>query len=164
MKGVSCLLLLSAGLTAQPASENQANASAIRKLNSTLLTLKDGTSRNLVGRQLAADIASVADPDHRPSPAHVKVLADELAAGLPAGNLRAERLSQVTTPIVEVLQSAGTSTIGFYESVSRAEKALVALGVPAQYARSIAERLKTIGKQVRGPEGFPVDRVRPLMR
>lgn len=155
MKSVSCLLLLAAGLAAQPASENQANASAVRKLNSTLLTLKDGTSRSAVGRQLAADIAAVADPDHRPSQNHVKVLADDLATALPAGDLRADLLSRVTTPIVEVLHSAGTSTIGFHESVSRAERALVSMGVAAPQARSIAERLKAIGMQVRGPEDSP---------
>jgi hypothetical protein len=149
MKCVSCLLLVAATLAAQ-------DASAVRRLNSTLLTLKDGASRSSVGQQLAADIASVADPDHRPSPKNIRQLADDLTASLSVGSLRVDLLSGVTTPIVEVLHSAGTSTVGFHESVSRAEKSLASLGVPAPQAKHIAESLRAIGMQVRGPEDTPV--------
>ena len=156
MKGVSCLLLLAASLAAQPASGNQADADAVRKLNSTLLTLRDGTSRFSVGQQLAADIASVADPDHRPSQQFVRQLAVQLTVSLSGGHLRMDLLSQVTTPIVQVLQSAGTSTIGFYESLGHAERALTSMGVAPPTARRIAETLKAIGMQVRGPDDSPV--------
>ena len=149
MKRVACLLLLAAGLAGQPPS-------AARRLNSTLLTLRDGAARASVGQQLATDIVQVADPDHRPSPAAARRLADDLTASLAGANPSVDRLSQVTTPIVDVLYSAGTSTIGFYETVDRAEKALLSLGVNAQAARRFAESLKAAGMQVRGPEGVPV--------
>jgi hypothetical protein len=158
MKSVLGLLLLAASVAAQ-------NTTAVRKLNSTLLTLKDGAARDSVGRQLAADLSAVADPDHRPTLYILTKLADSLVTAVPVRNLRVELLSPVTGRIVDVLHSAGTSTVGFYEAVGAAEKALTAMGVAAPQAHSIADALTTLGQQVRGPDDSPVKelgRERPM--
>ncbi|SPE36387.1 hypothetical protein SBA6_560002 [Candidatus Sulfopaludibacter sp. SbA6] len=42
----------------------------------------------------------------------------------------AQLVSQVTTPIVEVLHTAGTLTIGFHEAVSRAKPVQDILPLP----------------------------------
>lgn len=155
MRSATCLCLLVASLAAQPAFDDPAAAAASRKLNATLMSLRDGASRFSVGQQFAADLASVADPDHRPLAKNVKNLADELTAAVSAGSVRFDLLPQVTAPIIAVLHSAGTSTSGFYESVEQAERALTSMGVAAPKARNIAGILKAIGMQVRGPEDFP---------
>jgi hypothetical protein len=141
-------MLLAASMAAEPSS-------AVRKLNSTLLSLKDGQPRDAVTLQLTTDLNAASDPDHRPMQLSISLLASQLANALPARDLRAERLSPLTSRIVDILNSAGTSTVGFYESVNHAEIALAALGVPKGKAHDIGQRLMTIGKQVRGPDDSP---------
>ena len=65
MKCRAFVLLTVASLAAQPSTGDAANASAIRKTQFDALTLKDGNARSTVGRQIAVDMASAADPDHR---------------------------------------------------------------------------------------------------
>jgi hypothetical protein len=154
MKCAMSLLLLAGALAAQPANSFD-RAAAVRKLDSTLLTIKDGKSSDDVSAQLAADLTAMADRDHRPSAIRIKVLADELSSVLNAKNLRVDALPQITGPIFDVLQSAGTSTIGFNDAISRFEVAMRVLGVEPRRARSAADRLRAIGKEVRGPDDSP---------
>ena len=155
MKCAISLLLLAGALAAQPGNTPD-RASAVRKLNSTLLSLKDGNSSDAVSAQFAADLTALADRDHRPSSIRIKVLADELTMVLNAKNLRPDALPQIAGPIFDVLQSAGTSTMGFNDSVTRFETALRLLNVEPRRARSAADRLRAIGKEVRGPDDSPV--------
>jgi len=151
MRSAIGLLLLAAGVAAAQQS------SAVRKLNATILTLKDAAPREEVSRQLALDFSAVADPDHRPMGLSLNLLASQLTIALPAKTLRPELLNPLTTKIVDILYSAGTSTIGFFESVDTVEAALLELGVTKRQAHEIAQRMLTIGKQVRGPDDMPVD-------
>src|ERR1051326_7726274 len=122
MKGLTFLLpLLATVVAAQPPGGDKADAPAVRRLNSTLSSLKDGTSRFSVRQQLAGDMAEVADPDHRPTQKNIQQFADALTAALSAGDLRVNQISNITVPIVEVLHSAGTSTIGFYQDIRSEE-------------------------------------------
>jgi hypothetical protein len=159
-----CLLLLGAGLAAQPGSraaqpgsDDGPDKAAVAKLNSILLTLNGATS-SAVSRQFADAILSMAESYHKPSRATVVRFSEELANGLALKELPVKPISQVSASIVEVLESAGVGTYKLKESVERARQALVALGLMGGNARSIAELLLTIGKEVRGPEDMPVQR------
>jgi hypothetical protein len=165
-----CLLLLGAGLAAQPGSraaqpgsDDGPDKAAVAKLNSILLTLNGATS-SAVSRQFADAILSMAESYHKPSRPSVVRFSEELANGLALKELPVKPISQVSASIVEVLESAGVGTYKLKESVERARQALVALGLMGGNARSIAELLLTIGKEVRGPEDMPVQRFLRIQR
>jgi hypothetical protein len=73
-------------------------------------------------------------------------------------------VSQLSASIVEVLESAGVGTYRFKESVARAKQALISLGLANWKAQGIAERLRMVGKEVRGPDDMPVERFRLRQR
>jgi hypothetical protein len=58
--------------------------------------------------------------------------------------------------LVGASESAGIATYRFKESVERARRALIALGL-ADGRRSLAEHLRSIGKEVQGPEDMPAE-------
>jgi hypothetical protein len=165
-----CLFLLGGGLaaqpgsrSAQPGSDDGPDKAAVARLNSILLTLNGATS-SAVSRQLADAILSMAESYHKPARGTVVRFAEELANGLAFKELPVKPISQVSASIVEVLESAGVGTYKFKEAVERARQALVALGLMDWNARSIAEHLRAIGKEVRGPEDMPVQRFLPRPR
>src|SRR6267142_1002740 len=139
-----CLLLLAVTLTAQ----TPLNDLAITRLNSTLMALKDSTSLSPIRQQLVNDIMALAEKDHQPSRPTVTKFVDELTVGLL--DLSINDISQVTTPIIEVLHNAGTGTLRFRTSVNRAQQALISVGVRASQATSIAGSLPELGNEVRG--------------
>ena len=158
-----CLFLLGTGLVAQSGSDDTPDKAAVAKLNSILLTLNGATS-SAVSRQLADAILSMAESYHKPTRATVLRFAEELANGLAFKELPVKPISQVSASIVEVLESAGIGTYKFKESVERARQALISLGLPGWKARSVAEFLRMIGKEVRGPDDMPVEPFRLLQR
>ncbi len=160
---ICCLFLLGAGLAAQSSSEDEPDPAAVAKLNSILLTLHREASASAVSRQLADGIMSLAESYHKPTRATVVRFAEELAYGLASRELPAKFVTQVSTSIVEVLESAGIGTYRFKESVARAKQALISLGLTDWKAQGIAERLRMVGKEVRGPDDTPVQmfRLRP---
>ncbi len=105
----------------------------------------------LLGAGLAAQSSSEDEPD----PAAVAKLNSIL--------LTLHREASASTSIVEVLESAGIGTYRFKESVARAKQALISLGLTDWKAQGIAERLRMVGKEVRGPDDTPVQmfRLRP---
>jgi hypothetical protein len=159
---IHCMLLLGAGsLAAQPGSDNGPDKAAVAKLNSILLTLRAGATPAAASRQLADVILSMAESYHKPTRETVLRFAEELANGLASKELPAKSISQVSASILEVLESAGIGTYRFKESVERTRQSLIALGLPDWQARSIAELLRRVGKEVRGPEDMPVQ---PFLR
>ena len=154
-----CMLLLCLSLAAQSVQEDQPDAAAVTKLNSTLLTLKHaGVTPASVGQQLVNDIISLAETTHEPSRATVVKFTDQLINELSARELPAKLLSQVTTAILVVLHSAVTPAYEFRASIGHAREALISLGVSAPKAQAVAERLMAVGKEVRGPEDIGVAR------
>ena len=150
-----CLLVLSAGLAAQSLSDDALDRTAVTKINSILLTLHQGNPA-AVSRQLTDAMLAAAEDYHKPMRATVARFAQELANGLASKELPPRQVSRVSASIVEVLESAGVGTYKFKASVQSVREALVALGVPEGQARNVADRLHTIGLEVRGPEDMPV--------
>ena len=155
---IGCLFLLTFGLVAQSNSEDEVDRAVVARLNSILLTSHRDATLLAVSQRLADAILSAADRDHRPTRATVLRFAEELTNGLSSRELPVKIVSQMSTSVVEVLGSAGVGTYRFKESVGRARQALITLGVADSTARNIAERLRMIGKEVRGPEDAPVMR------
>jgi hypothetical protein len=160
---ICCLFLLGAGLAAQTGSDDGPDKAGVAKLNSILLTLNGATS-SAVSRQFADAILSIAESYHKPTRGTVLRFAEELANALAFKELSLKPISQVSASIVEVLESAGIGTYKFKESVERARQALLALGVMGWTARNLAELLRMIGKEVRGPEDVPVQRFLRIQR
>lgn len=151
-----CLVLFGISGLSQSVPRDPVTAAAVKTLSSTLLTLKGPrASTSSVSQQLTNDIISSAERDHQPSRTAVVSFANELTGALGGRDLPANALSRLTTSIVEVLQSAGIGTLRFRASVSRAQEALISLGVDASTAQAVASRLMEIGKEVRGPEDIP---------
>ncbi len=162
---ICCLFLIAGGLTAQSSllaaqssSEDEADRAAVAKLDSILLTLHRDANASVVSRQLADCILSLAESYHNPARATVLRFAEELAYGLAWRELPMKLVSQLSASIVEVLESAGVGTYRFKESVARAKQALISLGLPNWKAQGIAERLRMVGKEVRGPDDMPLER------
>ena len=105
---------------------------------------------------MLADAVDAAEEYHKPMRATVLRFSEELANGLTSKDLAPRQVSRVSTSIVEVLESAGVGTYRFKASVQHVREALVAMGVADGQARSVAEHLRMIGKEVRGPEDMPV--------
>jgi len=163
MRNLICgLFLLSVGLAAQSNSEDETDRSSVARLDSILLTLRHEATP-AVSRQLTETILSFAENYHKPTRATVLKFSEELTRGLASRELPEKVVSQVSTSIVEVLGSAGVGTFKFRGSVDRARQALVTIGLAEARARSIAELLRMIGKEVRGPEDMPLERVRFLI-
>jgi hypothetical protein len=93
---------------------------------------------------------------------HTRTLPPEffslIAHGLAGKELPANQILELSVAIVEVFKSAGIGTDKFKESVERARRALVTLGLADGQAQTIAEYLRIIEKQVRGPKDMPVQR------
>jgi hypothetical protein len=153
MKSVlCCLLLLGVNLAAQPVSEDEASAAAVRKLRSTLLALKGpGASRLSLSKQLVDGIMSMAESDQQPSRATVARFADELTSALIGKDLRNAHVTILQQSIGEVLRRTGAT----FMSASRLRETLTAVGVDAWKTHVITKRFIAIGEEVRGPDDIP---------
>lgn len=124
--------------------------------------------------QVSAHIMLLAEKTHEPSRPDVVQFARDLivwsrsatvrpsspASSLYLGAGRAglpeRQANALVAEIDSVLKSAGTSTVGFRDHVTRFETIMLAVGSPKPTAHKLAAQLEAIGKQVRGPEDFPV--------
>ena len=66
---------------------------------------------------------------------------------------------QLATGIQKTLESAGTSTVRFHETIDAAKNAMRGLGISESQAQMLAKELKAIGDKVRGPEDIPLTSV-----
>jgi hypothetical protein len=108
---------------------------------------------------VATHMMLLAEETHEPSRDAVGIFARELVRTLAMRPLPESTVDQMVAEINAVFKSAGTSTAGFLDHVSAFQNALTPTFQKAAAAKLGAE-LKTIGKQVRGPEDTPVHRFR----
>jgi hypothetical protein len=109
--------------------------------------------------KLANHIMALAETPQPPRSV-IQAFADNLIrafAGKPVHN--SILVSQLATAIQKTLESAGTSTVRFHETIDAAKKATRCLGVSESQAQMLATELKAIGDKVRGPEGIPLSSV-----
>ena len=65
-------------------------------------------------------------------------------------------LQTVTQAILDVLQSSGVSSYRFHQAIDRFRNALLVLSASSAQANTAAGRLLILGQEVRGPEDFPL--------
>jgi hypothetical protein len=174
---IAYTLIACGSLTAQQSRKDESPATpALEKLHTDLAALMGAEVTLSFKQQVADDIMAVSEKAHRPpvtlvqdfANALTRALAGRRVANTPdekfklkpkatlAGKLLASQ-KQLTTDIQKVLQSAGTSTADFHETVDDAQTALIGLGVSMTEAQNLAELLRNIGMQVRGPEDMRMD-------
>jgi hypothetical protein len=140
-------------------------------------------------KQIADDIMAVSEKAHQPPVTLVQGVATALTsalAGKRVATLSNEKLGiggnkfkatlagkhlasqklvgQLAADIQKTLQSAGTATVGFHETVGAAQEALIGLGVSTAEAQNLADLLRNIGEKVRGPEDMPLQDLPPRVR
>ncbi|HTX37188.1 MAG TPA: hypothetical protein VME43_19295 [Bryobacteraceae bacterium] len=150
MKAALLLLALSLCLSAQ-------SVGAAPGLNSDLQSLRAGARPTpAFTRQVVAHILLLAERTHEPQAPTLQQFSESLVAALSGHSPAREDIDRLAGDIEEVLQSAGTSTAGFEQTIQDFEKHLMHAGVPAVRSRLVASNLEHIGREVRGPEGVPV--------
>ena len=107
-------------------------------------------------RQVGTHILLLAEKTHEPSATALQQFSGSLVEALAGRPLAAEDIDTLADWIEQVLESAGTSTVAFEETIEKFEKRLAKIGVPAARSHLVAVDLERIGKEVRGPEDFPV--------
>jgi hypothetical protein len=150
------LFTISFCLSAQSPAGRDAST-ALEPLKNDLQALRTGASFTTpFVRQFGKDILALSEKTHEPSAAAVQEFANGLAAALGGHALKTEEIDGFARAIESVLQSAGTSTVGFEQTVDDFEKKLMKAGVRALESHQVASSLERVGKQVRGPDDFPV--------
>ncbi len=130
---------------------------SVSELTSILVKLHDSrVSRAAVNRQFAKRLMSL---DGKSSGVPAADLADftaEFTEALAGRPFTGSQLTPAVSAVVDAMHNSGMGTMAFRELPDRFAKTLVAISVPPARARSIASRLDTIGKRVRGPDDLPL--------
>ena len=143
-----CLLLLGAGLNAQPTGEGR---TAAGKLKSILIALQHSkAAQTSLARQLSDEMVAFADTDRKPLRATVSGFAHEFTHALFGKSLTNAQVSVLQSSITDLLRG---STANF-NSASRLREVLVAVHVDDSKTQRITRRFIAIGEEVRGPDDY----------
>lgn len=146
MNRITCLLILTATLFAQPTAKLDSDLSALSKSDAPLAA---------IATRVTDDILALADKDAQPSRKTTLDFATELARGLFAKPSSETQIAAVDAAIVDVLQSSGAPSYRFHGAIDRFRDALLAMNVAPAAARNAANQLFILGQEVRGPEDSP---------
>jgi hypothetical protein len=113
-------------------------------------------------QQIADDILSLTDTKPQPSRRVVLDFTDELTRALIGKRRSAENVANLGAAIVDVLRSDGVPTWKYRAFLDAARQTLVSMGVSQQGAQRVADRLRILGQQVRGPEDLPAASLQEL--
>jgi hypothetical protein len=151
---VLSFLALSLCLAAQ--SVDGGDAAATQGLKSDLQSLRtSGAQAETMSRQVGMHMLLLAEKTHEPKAPTLQRFSESLVGALAGHAVMQEDIDRLAGDIAQTMQSAGTSTIGFEETVKDFEKRLMRAGVQAIRAHLVASNLERVGREVRGPEGFP---------
>ena len=134
----------------------QADLQALKNDLQALRTANTPTSKTALAKQVGSHIMLLAEKTHEPKWTTLQQLANGMVYALAGRAVEREDLDAMAGAIQRVMQSAGTSTIGFVETVEDFEKRLAKAGVAASRAHDVASALERVGKEVQGPEDTPV--------
>ncbi len=141
------ILLLSAGLSAQPTS-----------MESTFLALKDAHApRRALSAKLAMEITLLAKKSGRDQSLQQPTVArfsEDLTTALLGKDITAVRAAALQKSIARVLSGRGST---FLPATSFRET-LVSCGVDDRTVQAIIGRFIDIGQEIRGPDDLPVQR------
>jgi hypothetical protein len=124
-------------------------------LQADLFSLRGGPQPAQL-QQRVDHIFALAERTHEPKRASVEGFANSLANALKGRSLTRASTAGIANVITRVMQSAGTSTVGFFNVVGEFKSQLARSWVPDVQAGLVSEGLERVGKEVRGPEGAPV--------
>jgi hypothetical protein len=157
IKFIACSLICCGILPAQGGLQDPHQNAALDRLRADIRSLaKPGLTTT---EKLADDIMALAETPQPPRSV-VQAFADNLIHALVGKPLQNQNLvRQLAAGIQKTLESAGTSTIRFHETIDAAKKAMRGLGINESQAQMLATELKTIGEKVRGPEDIPLTSV-----
>jgi hypothetical protein len=157
IKSIACSLICCGILLAQGAPQDPRQNAALDRLKADIRSLtKPGLTST---EKLADDMLALAETP-KPPRSVVHAFADNLIRALVGKPLNNQHLvRQLATGIQNTLESAGTSTVHFRETIDAAKKAMRGLGISESQAQMLANELKAIGDKVRGPEDIPLTSV-----
>jgi len=151
------ILTVAALAVCVPGQSQDRSVSAVRQaLTDDLLALSAKSPDPQVREQLVDHTFLVAESTHEPKRATVQTLVSELAMALAGRPLSRSQAAQLAGGIVYIMQSAGTSTSGFFDVVNQFRSRLSGIGVMTLRAQAVAAQLERMGREVRGPEDVPV--------
>jgi predicted nucleic acid-binding protein len=147
--------LLVVSLSGQSAHEDAVAAAAVRKLNSTLIALKDATaSRASRSQEIVDEMMSLAKSDCPPRPVITR-FADKLTNALVGRKLNEAQMTMIQRSIVEVLRGLRTSNLSLADCL---QETLTDLGISPSETRLIITDFIAVGEAVRGPDDTPLIR------
>ncbi|MCU1273924.1 MAG: hypothetical protein JWO48_1355 [Bryobacterales bacterium] len=157
IKLIACGVICCGILPAQAGLQDPRQNAALDRLRADISSLaKAGLTST---EKLADDIMALAETPQPPRSV-VQAFADNLIHALVGKPLHNHNLvRQLATGIQKTLESAGTSTIRFHETIAAAKNAMRGLGISESRAQRLAIELKAIGDKVRGPEDIPLTSV-----
>jgi len=128
----------------------------LQALKRDLQALRTAPDLAAMATRLRADMLLLAEKTHEPKVPTLHQFARDVGEALAGRTVAPEDLDRLAADIQHVMQSAGTSTVGFWETVRDFEERLAKAGASANRAAQAAAALERVGQEVRGPEGFPV--------
>jgi hypothetical protein len=130
-----------------------------QQLKADLLGLKQKPPAKAdLKHQISSDIMSMAEKTHEPAILDLQMFVSSLADVLPGSSLHDQDAGRLAADVFKVMRSAGTSTAGFFDTLTDFRDTLVAAGVREASATRTAKLLDAIGRKVRGPDDTPLDR------
>jgi hypothetical protein len=140
-----------------PASRSvKRGQSSVEVLQSDLRATGASTASAALSSQVSTHILAMAETTHQPNAATVQPLANELVYAVAGRGLSSEDIDAIVRDVRAVMQSAGTTSQGFGDTVQDFENRLIQAGVPPARAHEIAADLERVGKEVRAPEATTV--------
>ena len=128
------------------------STSTPQALRADLLLLRQKSNVNShLKQQIGEHILALSEKTHEPSSVSLHLFVNALADALAGNRLPDPDADALARDIYRVMQSAGTSTIGFHEVIQGFRARLLALGAKP----AAAGALERIGREVRGPDDSP---------
>jgi hypothetical protein len=154
MKLIACSVICCGSLLAQG---GPAQPTALDTLSADIGSLAKAGVTSI--EKLADDMMALADKPQPPR-SMVQEFAHGLTRALAGKSLHNQKMvRQLAIAIQKTLESAGTSTVRFHETIDAAKNAMRGLGLSESQAQMLAKDLKAIGDKVRGPEDIPLTSV-----
>ena len=144
------------GKAAQPETSRDA-AGGFQGLKDDLQALRKGAPATPdLARQMGTHMLLMAEKSDEPSAATLRQFCETLAGSLSGRVMGPSEIEGLATDIRQTLESAGTSTIAFQDTIRDFEWRLRRVSVAAARAHLAASLLERVGREVRGPEDTPV--------
>ena len=146
-----CVIALAVELVGQSSRNGR---TVVNEMDATLLAVKtSATPRASLSRQLADEVMSLAEANHRPSRATVVRFVNDLIGALTAANqVTPDQAVELGQRIRDGLRGSEPNA----ESARHLSDDLTALHVSASNTQVICKDFIAIGEQVRGPDDLPL--------